>query len=588
MAVNKTIYEIGLKDNFSKKMQRIIDVTKQFDNQFKTATDKVAAQQKKISKGFDSIRKKSNVTASKVQANNKTLISSFSGIKGAIMGAAGAFGAYQAFSFGRDVVNLQADFESYANTLRFASGTEKEFVKNQQFLKKTINELGLDVVSATQGFGQFAANTKGTALQGEETRKIFESVSMAATVLGTSVDDTNGIFRALGQIVSKGAVQSEELRGQLGERIASAYKMAADSMGLTTTELAKQLKAGKVLSEDFLPKFSAQIKKTFEKDVGKASKSLRAQLNRLNNSFIDIKLSLAKFVVPATLSALSAFQRLFNFIKNNSEVLKQVFKPLIDFGKEAFNVVLDIFSAFKKTNGEAVTLEDTFNRIGQTLQALKPVFDLIIWVLKKSADDIKNVIKLLGLFSDWSKNILATWEGIKAAFVSGVNGLHEAFNTFINGISVACDRIKTLDFSGALTTMQNTMIAVKRIQKESGEKSGKAFKEAYESKLKGLNTGFFSPSSTSAASGTTSAGSLTTGIPPTGTPPTGGESTSLGSATSSAGTKKATNINIDINKLVENLNLKTTNLQESSEKIEESVTMALLKVLNNANSLANG
>ena len=40
--------------------------------------------------------------------------------------------------------------------------------------------------------------------------------------MGLSADQTSGVLLALQQMISKGTVQAEELRGQLGERLPGA------------------------------------------------------------------------------------------------------------------------------------------------------------------------------------------------------------------------------------------------------------------------------------------------------------------------------------------------------------------------------
>lgn len=54
---------------------------------------------------------------------------------------------------------------------------------------------------------------------------------MAGSALALSKDQMDGVFLALGQMISKGKVQAEELRGQLGERLPGAFDMAAKAMG---------------------------------------------------------------------------------------------------------------------------------------------------------------------------------------------------------------------------------------------------------------------------------------------------------------------------------------------------------------------
>ncbi len=638
MAVNKTIYEIGLKDNFSKKMQRIIDVTKQFDDQFTSTSKRVVKRQKKISKGFDSIRKRSNVSTAKVKANNQSLVSSFSGIKGAIMGAVGAFGLYQAFDFGRNVVNLQADFESYTNSLRAGSASTEEFIKNQQFIKKTVDTLGLGLKGSTESFAKFVGSTKGTAIAGQKTRDIFEGMSQAATVLGLSQDDVNGAFRAFGQIASKGTVQSEELKGQIGERLPGAFQIAADAMNVTSKELSKLMKDGKLTADDFLPKFGAELKKRFGKDSEAASKSLRANMNRINNSFIQFKLLVGESMGEAGKGFMIFFNELKSFVVENKQAFKDFFYVLSVGFRNMFSLMAKSIRFIRENKDNIENLTTAFIAGGAALGVYTAAQKLsILWTQRKI---IWDKVQLL-----WTKR-LAIWQGILSAAMAVVPAIifavgaalvyaWQKFEKFRGVIGGVVEKIKT-DFIPILTSLKKafhqiaTFISLalsgswdkakevwarqneelKQFNKKSGEESAAAYKNGYEKgvnkwkiKMPDFGVGNFfggifgSRDEENRKKGILSIaqealdrknGITPTGTTPTGTTPTADASTSLGATTSSATTKKATNINIDINKLVENLNFKTTNLQESTSQIEESVTMALLKVLNNANSLANG
>src|SRR5690606_4707255 len=115
-----------------------------------------------------------------------------------------------------------------------------------------------------------------------------------ATVLQLSTDQANGALRAISQVMSKGKVQAEELRGQLGERLYGAFQLAARGMGISSAELNKLLEQGKVVSEDFLPKFAAEIRRTFSGGVEEASKNARAEMNRFHNSLLAIEKTIAE------------------------------------------------------------------------------------------------------------------------------------------------------------------------------------------------------------------------------------------------------------------------------------------------------
>ena len=71
----------------------------------------------------------------------------------------------------------------------------------------------------------------------------------------------NGILRAFTQIISKGTVQSEELKGQVGERLPGAFALAAKALGMTTAELQKALENGEVKSAEFVRKFGRYMRK---------------------------------------------------------------------------------------------------------------------------------------------------------------------------------------------------------------------------------------------------------------------------------------------------------------------------------------
>jgi hypothetical protein len=300
------------------------------------------------------------------------------------------------------------------------------------------------------------------------------------------------------------------------------------------------------------------------------------------------------------------FNQFYNFVRENKTVLAEVFKPLIDFGNEAIKIILSIFDGFEKTNGEATTLDETFNKIGNTLRSLKPVFDVLTFTLKVFVVAFKASLKPIIFLFDYSisaiKILTASWKGLTAYFTNSFEWMSRAFQTFVNGISIAWEKIKNLDFSGAMRTMENTWMLVEEIQKEGVERSANAFKTAYEKKMGELNFDFFKEQKIRKAAiisiakekleqkkeqeKNTNTSPLSPKTPTGTTPSASGDS--LGATTSGASTSKSTNINIDVSKIVETLNVNSTNLTESTAVIEEKITMALLKVLNNANNLANG
>lgn len=182
----------------------------------------------------------------------------------------------------QDLFKRSIQIDSMNSALEAVSEKTGDLAVNQQFLEETTERLGLKTIDTTQSFKSFYAASTEAGISGEKTREIYEAAAESSAVLKLSQEQVNGVMLAFGQIASKGKVQAEELRGQIGERIPGAFGIAARAMGVTTQELDKMMSDGKLLSNDFLPKFAAELKKTFG-NGGKEIKGLNAELNRLDN-----------------------------------------------------------------------------------------------------------------------------------------------------------------------------------------------------------------------------------------------------------------------------------------------------------------
>lgn len=221
--------------------------------------------------------------------------------------AASGLAARELAQAGMRAQNIVIAFEETAGSLQLAR-------EQMQFVHDLAGELGLNMMALEKSFMQTAAAAKGTALEGETLRKIFRGVSEASTVLGLSAGETEGALRAISQMISKGNVQAEELRGQLGERLPGAFQMAAKSMGVTTQELNKMLEQGEVLAEDLLPKLADYLHTRFGQPAKEAAETARASFQRLTNEYEIMKRELADAEFMSSLA--SAANELAETIKD--------------------------------------------------------------------------------------------------------------------------------------------------------------------------------------------------------------------------------------------------------------------------------
>lgn len=165
-----------------------------------------------------------------------------------------------------DFVDANAAVQKINLTLQAVTGSSNAAAAEFDFVRSVARRLGIDVEGAANSYAQLIAASKGTQLEGEPTRRIFEAVAAAMATLGKSTSETSGVLNAITQIISKGTVQSEELRGQIGDRLPGAFGIAARAIGVTTEELSELLKKGEIGAASFLPKFAEELNRTFASD----------------------------------------------------------------------------------------------------------------------------------------------------------------------------------------------------------------------------------------------------------------------------------------------------------------------------------
>lgn len=248
---------------------------------------------------------------------------------------AGAFAVSSIIDLGKETVFAAAKMQGMENAIRFASGSAEEGAKNLAFLKNITQTMPIDLVAAQEGFKTFSGAVMGSSLEGDKARHIFTSVSKAASVMGLSADDTKGIFLALGQMVSKGTVQAEELKGQLGERLPGAFQLAAKAMSLTTAQLGDYMKKGLITAEDLLPRLANELDKTYTKGMGQANESITAHLTELNNMKNEI-----------VSSSIPAVQEFTSILVDSAKEVKDNWEPMRDLFLGIKESMVDIISPF--------------------------------------------------------------------------------------------------------------------------------------------------------------------------------------------------------------------------------------------------
>lgn len=204
-----------------------------------------------------------------------------------LLSAFGIVGGLQMFAqISRDIFETTKEIQSMDMALKQVTGTQELFNQSQMFLSRVSEAYGADLGKLTQQFTQFYVSAKDK-ISGNEIEKIFESITKAGATMGLSTQQQERAFLALNQMMSKGTIQAEELRGQLGEALPGALGIMAKSLGVSEKELAKMMKNGELLASEVLPKFAKQLEITYGIENVNRIDTLAAAQGRYTNAWRD-------------------------------------------------------------------------------------------------------------------------------------------------------------------------------------------------------------------------------------------------------------------------------------------------------------
>lgn len=268
-------------------------------------------------KGLDKELGMVNRSGSQASSSFASFAGSLRALPGLIAGSAIAMLVKSCIDAGIAAQKMEVQFKA-------AFGNIIEGAKGLSFIREESERLGLDLQSTAPAFAKFAAASRGTALEGIGVRKVFSGVAEAATAMQLSTDEVNGIFLALSQMMSKGKVSAEELKGQLGERLPGATKLAADALGLTTAQLLDQMQKGKIMSEDLLPKLAEQLHKTYGVSAVEAANSAQGQINKFNNTLFETKSAVGAALIPAMNDILTSLRPVVDMVRDAIKGFQQL------------------------------------------------------------------------------------------------------------------------------------------------------------------------------------------------------------------------------------------------------------------------
>jgi tape measure domain-containing protein len=204
------------------------------------------------------------------------------------LGAVGAVGAG-----GASIVRTGQDFEGMGAKMLIATGSSEKAAEGMALARKESLRLGLDLMSTTDSFARL-----GIAARDKLSEKDFESLFTSFSELGTAAqlpkEQMDRGLRALEQMLNKGQLMAEEVKGQFSEAIPGGIRIFADALGVGEQEFFKMMESGSLLAADVLPKVAEQMASVARRGgaLETAIKSNRAAMGRMTTMFQEFKVAL--------------------------------------------------------------------------------------------------------------------------------------------------------------------------------------------------------------------------------------------------------------------------------------------------------
>ncbi|CAM3843979.1 tape measure protein [Agrobacterium radiobacter] len=332
-----------------------------------------------------------------------SLTASYIGLNAAIAQIGGVLKAYQTLEAAQSRLGVV-----------FNQDTGK-VSKELDFLERNAARLGIEFGVLADQYSKFAVAANAANFSAGATRDIFLSVAEAGRVNKLSIDQLNGVFLALEQMISKGKVSSEELRRQLGDRLAGAFNIFAEAIGVSAAELGEMMKKGEVLADQTtLLKFADELKRRFGPQLGTALASTTAELGRFQNNIFQAQLRVGE---GGFIDAFTDGLRTLNTYFQSTE------------GREFF---LSLGAALGNVTRGLVALlpyMDDFARIAGVLVALKVAGSLGNWLSAIKANAVATGTLNREMFT-WAGTVTATqakWNALTGSLTRGT-GIIAAMN----------------------------------------------------------------------------------------------------------------------------------------------------------------
>ena len=384
-------------------------------------------------------------------------LSVYQRIRGQVLGLASAYiGVYQAINTMSNAIDAVNRDQALNIGLRTANeGDVEKAAQDYKFLRQEADRLGLVFDEVAPKYANMAIAAKDVGLSGQETRQLFTDIATSVSAGNLSLEDSEGVFRAIVQIMGKARVQAEELRGQLGDRLPGAVAMFAKANNIAITELDELLKKGELGVEE-LVKFASGYAKQYAPVMEEATDRLQASMNRARNSYNDW------------------LRDMLN--SSNQSKLKEAFNRIAEFfdGRDGERFAEALGTAFSKLVDVLIWLADNIDLVTKALKIF-----IAVQVAKfgiDAANGVKSLVTQMGALATVSRTA-GTNVGTAGAAMGRLKLAATGVAALVIGITAALDA-QTSALANTTSRLEDYASLLDRIGRRQGKAKAQTFEEA--------------------------------------------------------------------------------------------------------------
>lgn len=325
------------------------------------------------------------------------------------------------------LIDVNVTYNSFIATMTMVKGSVQSAKDEFKYITDYSNKMGASVEDNAKVYIRLAAALKEVDKSGESARHVFEAVSQAQAVLHLKGYETNGIFLAMEQIISKGKLSLEEIQKQLGNRMPEAMGIAARSMNMTQADFRKAITKGSIEPLEFVLKLANQIKIEYGSAAKEAADMFNGQVMRMKNAIFGLYLSVGQ---TGAMDGLTKIVQALTNMLNDPDVGRQLGESL----NRTFSSIAEWISKITATD-----VKDFFDSIAVTVNVLTDmVGNLNSAFSTTSSDGGTAMIDFMDNFS----GMLIIITDMTLTFIAALTSIPMALNSMYLDVAVVAKKFE--------------------------------------------------------------------------------------------------------------------------------------------------